>query len=90
MQPKKKLVFRQYSGEKTFPRTLCNINQLVGKLLLALPCNFSVVGNSNVSGCIFITLHPSRDLYQSFNFQTEQYVVFELAVVPAGVETQVF
>jgi len=58
--------------------------------LLSLPCTFSVEENYNVSGCIFVTLHPSRDLYQSFNFQTELYIVFELATVPAAVETQVF
>lgn len=40
-----------------------------------------------MSGHIFITLHQSCDLYQSFNFQTELHVVFELAIVPAGVET---
>lgn len=43
-----------------------------------------------MNGYIFIALHPFCDRYQSFNFQIELCVVFELAIVPAGVETQVF
>lgn len=43
-----------------------------------------------MNGCVFIALHPFCDRYQSFNFQIELCVVFELAIVLAGVETQVF
>lgn len=43
-----------------------------------------------MNGCIFIVVHPYCDWYQKFNFQTELCVVFELAIVPAGVEIQVF
>lgn len=43
-----------------------------------------------MNGGTLIALHPHCDWYHSFNFQTELCVVFELAIVPAGVETQVF
>lgn len=85
---KKEVAFHTIFWKKTFPRTFRNIKKLVGKLLLSLSCIFSVVGNSNE--WVHIHYSPSCDLYQTFNFQTELYVVFEFAIVPAGVETQVF
>lgn len=63
---------------------------MLGKLLLSLPGNFYVVSSFNVSGYIYMNFCPSHDLYQSFHFQNELHIVFELNIVPAGVETQVF